>query len=85
MKEDCSHEHSDCIDSRPRDGYRYRRYLCRDCGIRFTTIEIRASDDLSTGEHTKMYRGQLANLLTDKQCRSLLEQIDGGHRTLNLI
>ena len=29
-----------CYDSRRVDGYRWRRYECRSCGKRYTTIEV---------------------------------------------
>lgn len=31
-------------DTRPRDGYRYRRRICDSCGARFTTHEIVMED-----------------------------------------
>lgn len=32
------------LDTRPRDGYRYRRRICDSCGARFTTHEIIMTD-----------------------------------------
>ena len=45
MKIDCDHIEAKCMDSRRRDGYRRRRYLCR-CGHRFSSAEIILPDDL---------------------------------------
>jgi len=28
-----------CINSRPRDGYRIRRYICPECHTRWSTVE----------------------------------------------
>lgn len=30
------------VDSRPRGGYRYRRYKCPQCGARWRTVELLA-------------------------------------------
>jgi transcriptional regulator NrdR family protein len=36
----CSHSRRKCIDTRPGEGYTRRRYECRTCSIRFTTVEV---------------------------------------------
>ena len=41
----CNHENAKCVNSRPRDGYRYRRFVC-PCGYRFSSIEVNIPDDL---------------------------------------
>lgn len=83
-KKECRHTFK-CTDSRKVDGYRRRRYRCMKCGFRESTIEVPAQEDIKKGEHTKMYRTDLMARLSNVQARSLLEQIDAGHKTLNLI
>ena len=41
---ECDSSHVRVIDTRPVEGgyYRRRRYLCEDCGERFSTIELQA-------------------------------------------
>lgn len=36
----CGSSQTKVVDSRERDGYRYRRYHCRECFERFTTTEM---------------------------------------------
>lgn len=45
----CAHENAKCIDTRKRDGYRYRRYSCK-CGHRFSTVETEVDCDLGGGQ-----------------------------------
>lgn len=40
----CGSENTGCIDSRTGKRKRRRRYVCQDCGGRFTTYEIYAAD-----------------------------------------
>ena len=82
----CAHDEKDlrCIDSRLRNGWTYRRYICK-CGMRFTTAEIQMNGPQQKGERAQFYKAELADRLTHQQCRNLLEQIDAGHTTLNLI
>ena len=54
--QECAHENVSCINSRRRDGYRYRRYLCGDCGYRYSTVEIQIDRD-------KRYQGHAGGLL----------------------
>lgn len=37
---ECGHEGTDCIDSRPAPLGRRRRMRCRECGAKWTTIEV---------------------------------------------
>ena len=39
---ECGSENNNCKDSRQIRERRRRRYLCNNCGARFTTYEIRA-------------------------------------------
>ena len=80
----CDHDKILCIDSRRRDDYRYRRYICTFCKARFTTIEIEIGEERAKGERLEQHRALLASLLTDAQCRSLIEQMQAGHSRLNL-
>ena len=41
MLSKCKHEDTDVIDSRPCSDYRRRRYRCGNCGLRWTTFEIK--------------------------------------------
>jgi transcriptional regulator NrdR family protein len=41
----CDHENAKCINSRRREGYRYRRFKCQ-CGYRFSSIEVNIPDNL---------------------------------------
>ena len=41
----CEHENAKCINSRRREGYRYRRFKCQ-CGYRFSSIEVNIPDNL---------------------------------------
>lgn len=34
------------IDSREKDGYRFRRRECLRCGVRWNTVEVREEEDL---------------------------------------
>jgi len=36
----CEHKNTSCINSRARADHRYRRYECKDCGERYSTIEV---------------------------------------------
>ena len=45
----CSHIRSDCIDSRPQDGYTRRRYQCKICKVRFTTMEVQVETENKKG------------------------------------
>ena len=46
---------TDCIvkDSRQLKYYRRRRYECQNCGVRFSTIEVKVNDYWGTGRHKK--------------------------------
>lgn len=37
---DCNCDSTTAIDSRPREGYRHRKYKCNRCSRRFATAEI---------------------------------------------
>jgi transcriptional regulator NrdR family protein len=37
-----------CLDSRSREEYTYRRYECKKCGQRFSTLE-QIADDMCSG------------------------------------
>jgi len=45
---ECGSENTGCIDSRNGKKNRRRRYICQDCGGRFSTYEIYA-DELKAG------------------------------------
>ena len=41
MEESCSHKDTVCIDSRMhKDGYKVRRRKCKNCGHRFSSVEV---------------------------------------------
>lgn len=40
----CKSINTKCLDSRPRNKYRMRRYKCTDCARRFSTHEIVVED-----------------------------------------
>ena len=87
MTDDCAHDDVDlrCTDSRMRDGRTYRRYLCK-CGARFASAEIMMTGPMTDRwARARFDKAELADFLTHDQCRSLLEQIRAGHRSLNLI
>lgn len=46
----CQHRKNRCIDSRPKQGYRIRRYKCSDCGYRHSTAEV-VIDKIKWGSH----------------------------------
>lgn len=51
-----------CIDSRwDRRGYRRRRFVCRECGDRWTTIEMRVKGR-SKGDYRKVLAMELGNV-----------------------
>ena len=85
MVKKCRHANLKCVDSRPKDGWRYRRYKCLSCGVRMTTVEVLVGEELGPGQRTELFRAELVKQLSNEQARSLLEQIAAGHRTLNLI
>lgn len=44
---ECQHENRACIDSRAEGLGRRRRYMCSDCGKRYSTVEIVVEMDKS--------------------------------------
>lgn len=44
MMDECMHQSKDCIDSRVRGGYRYRRYSCKTCDAKINSVEIYFED-----------------------------------------
>lgn len=58
--EECNHKFS-CIDSRRRDGYRYRRYRCDKCNDMHSGIEIIC--DLKSGDSAKPIARQIFKTL----------------------
>lgn len=62
----CEHPHADCVDTKRRaGGYRYRRYRCRDCGERFSTVELRIDAEGPGRRAVDIYRRSLP--LSDAQ------------------
>ena len=47
---DCNHKGSRVLDSRRRDGYKYRRHYCKSCKTNFSSAEF-IIDDTSSGVH----------------------------------
>lgn len=85
-KQPCTDHTWRCTDSRMHEGYRRRRYKCinKGCEARQSTVEI-LMENTDIDLRTSNYHGRLAAALTDAQARSLLEQFQAGHKTLNLI
>jgi len=40
----CEHKESKCIDTRAIEGGRKRRYVCNNCGERWTTVELKLNN-----------------------------------------
>jgi len=41
----CNHKKAKCVDSRVNiNGIRHRRYQCINCGVRYSTIELRVPE-----------------------------------------
>lgn len=67
----CTHYHAKCIDSRPKDGYRIRRYLCARCGERWTTVEVR----VDVGKYDRGAMAALEEKLSLKAAEKQLESV----------
>jgi len=61
----CKHDRRSNIDSRKHDDYTRRRYLCRDCGEKFSTVEV-IVDMNRTQPALKSLRQQWGNTITAK-------------------
>ena len=59
LKDACDHKKKDCINSRESIGGRVRRYKCRKCGHRWSTMEV-ILDEIRHGQTAyDSLRGQL--------------------------
>ena len=80
----CKHSRTKVINSRvSASGLRIRRHKCWKCDHRFSTVEIPVSGDLREAD-TEIYLEFIASF-TPHQCRSILEQVAAGHKSVNLI
>ena len=68
---ECDHKGRKCINSRAREGFRYRRYQCDKCKSRYSTIEIILDDvDLLGKNALNVATGQLMKKVADKLINS---------------
>lgn len=61
------------IDSRQRDGYVSRRYHCKACDIRWSTIELRLSADVKPADAYKTLLKDLAVASNEAIADKLIE------------
>ena len=60
-----------CIDSRPEDTYRRRRYRCAHCGRRWSTVEVEVEMHRGGPKGIDLLREQLGAGLTDDQLKAI--------------
>lgn len=74
----CCGKNSICLDSRRRNGYRYRRYSCQACGNRFSSAEIVVPAEIDIHGGRGAFKGLALHLLglTESQKNALDNFID---------
>ena len=70
----CEHDKGKCINTRRRDGYRLRRYVCDNCHERYSSVEVvidRATPGVAAISNLKSKYG-----LSDSQERAVESMIE---------
>lgn len=77
MPKTCKTHDPECIDSRPVADYRRRRYRCRKCGAKFSTIEVPVvlKRGRFAGNGLAQLKASLGSEVNDRQASAIRELV----------